>query len=113
MDYNIIPDDEALSKCAWCRSAITDNMEVFAAGATLRPEVDLSEYEGHCIKINLISDEKPVYMLVTNQGSEAKQDGNDGMFLFCSEECGLKFKAVLDKEIAVGTMFLASQFKNH
>ena len=50
-------------------------------------------------------------MLVTVEGSEAKQDGNDGMFLFCSEECGNKLKNVLDKEISLGTMFERFQFK--
>ena len=57
MEYDIIADEEALSKCTWCGRHITDDMEVFGAGAKLKPGVDLSEYEGHCINISLISDE--------------------------------------------------------
>ncbi|MGD9240208.1 MAG: hypothetical protein PVG69_09300, partial [Desulfobacterales bacterium] len=94
MEFSIIPDNEALSKCAWCESHITEHMEVFGFGAKLMPNVDLSEYEGHCIQIGLVSEEKSVYMMVTGQGSEAKSDGKDGMFLVCSEACGKKLKNV-------------------
>ena len=111
MEYDIIPDEDALGKCAWCRSHISDHMEVFGAGVTFKPHVDLSEYEGHCIRIGLVSDERPVYMLVTREGSDAKQDGDDGMFLFCSEECGDEFKNVLRKEIKTGKLFEAFSSK--
>jgi len=80
-------------------------MEVFGFGAKLKPNVDLSEYERHCIQIGLVSEEKPVYMMVTSQGSEAKSEGKDCMFLVCSEGCGKKLKNVLEKEISLGEMF--------
>ena len=105
MEFSIIPDNEALGKCAWCQSQITDHMEVFGFGATLKPDVDLSEYEGHCIQIDLVSEGKSAYMMVTGQGSEAKNEGKDGMFLVCSEACGKKLKNVLEKEISLGKMF--------
>ena len=111
MEFNIIPDGDALSNCAWCRNHIREDMEVYAAGAKFNPDVDLSEYEGHCIQINLVSEEKPVYMMVTVEGSEAKNEGNDGMFLFCSEACGKKLKSVLEKEIVLGNLFGPVQFK--
>ena len=105
MEFSIIPDEEALSKCAWCQSQINDHMEVLGLGAKLNPNADLSEYESHCIQIALVSEEKPVYMMVTAQGSEAKNDGNDCMFLICSDSCGKKLKSVLEKEISLGKMF--------
>ena len=105
MEFYIIPDEEALSKCAWCRSHINDHMEVLGLGAKLKPDVDLSEYESHCLQIDLISEEKPIYMMITAQGSDAKSNGNDGMFLICSEKCGKKLKGVLEKEISLGAMF--------
>jgi hypothetical protein len=111
MEFNIIPDEEAMSKCAWCHNNISDDMEVFGAGAKLKPDVDLSEYESHCIQIDLVSEEKPIYMMLTAQGSEAKKDGKDCMFLFCSEECGRKLKNVLEKEISLGKMFGTVQFE--
>jgi hypothetical protein len=44
-------------------------------------------------------------MMVTAQGSEARSNGNDCMFLVCSEGCGKKLKRVLEKEISSGKMF--------
>ncbi|MGD9080820.1 MAG: hypothetical protein PVG96_15845 [Desulfobacterales bacterium] len=105
MEFNIIPDKEALSRCAWCQTRIYDDMEVFGFGAKLKPDVDLSEYETHCIQLDLVSAEKPVYMMVAAQDSEAKKEGKDCMFLVCSEECGKKLKDVLEKEISLGKMF--------
>jgi hypothetical protein len=105
MEYYIIPDQDALSQCASCRGTINELTEVFGIGATLKPDVDLSEFESHCIQIDLVSEEKPVYMMVTVPESEAKNDGKDGMFLVCSEGCGKKLKKVLEKEISLGKMF--------
>jgi len=111
MEFCIIPDEEALSKCAWCQSHINDHMEVLGLGAKLKPDVDLSEYESHCIQIGLVSEEKPVYMMVTAQGSEARNNDKDCMFLVCSEGCGKKLKRVLEKEISSGKMFETVKFR--
>jgi len=92
MEYYIIPDKEALSQCAACRGNINEITEVFGLGIKLKPAVNLSEFESHCIEINLVSGKKPVFMMVTKQGSEAKNDGKDGMFLLCSLSCGKKLK---------------------
>ncbi len=105
MAYQIIPDEDALGKCAWCGSRIYEDTEVFALGAKLRAGVDLSEYETHCIEIVLMSEEKPVPMMVTAESSEAKRDNKDVMFLVCSEKCGSELKRALEKEIAIGALF--------
>ena len=105
MEFYIIPDGEALNKCTWCQSHINDHMEVLGLGAKLKPDVDLSEYESHCIQTGLVSEEKPIYMMVTAQGSQARNNGNDCMFLVCSEGCGKELKSVLEKEISLGKMF--------
>jgi hypothetical protein len=105
MEFSIIPDKEALNKCAWCQSEITDHMEVYGLGAKLKPNIDLSEYEGHCIEIDLASEDMSVYMMVTGRGSEAKNEGKDAMFLVCSENCAKKLKDVLEKEISSGEIF--------
>jgi hypothetical protein len=49
-------------------------------------------------------------MMVTTKDSEAKINGNDGMFLVCSEECGKKLKSVLENEISLGKMFETVQY---
>ena len=111
MEFNIIPDGDALSKCAWCRNSISEDVEVVGVGAKLKPDVDLSEYESHCIQISLVSEEKPIYMMVTAQDSEAKKEGSDAMFLLCSIECGNKLKHVLAKEVSIGNMFGTVHFE--
>ena len=111
MRYDIVPDEDALGRCAWCRNPVSEHADVFGAGVTFKPGVDLSAYEGHCIQIGLVAEEKPVHLLVTLAGSEAKQEGSDGMLLFCSEACGNDFKRVLEKEIKIGRMFEAFRFK--
>ena len=105
MEFSIIPDNEALGKCACCGNEITEFMEVFGLGAKLNPDVDLSEYEGHCIEIDLASEDMSVYMMITGRGSEAKNEGKDAMFLVCSEKCAKKLKNILGKEISLGEMF--------
>ena len=105
MEYYIIPDKEALGQCAACRGNIDELTEVFGLGVKLTPEADLSEFESHCIEIDLVSEEKPVYMMITANGSEAKNDGNDCMFLVCSESCGKKLKTILQEEISAGKLF--------
>ena len=111
MEFNIIPDGDALSKCAWCQNSISEDAEVVGVGAKLKPDVDLSEYESHCIQISLVSEEKPIYMMVTAQDSEAKKEGSDAMFLLCSIECGKKLKHVLAKEVSIGNMFGTVHFE--
>ncbi len=105
MTFQIIPDEDALGNCAWCNGRIYEDTEVFALGAKLRPGVDLSEYQSHCIEIELASEGKNVNMMVTAEGSEAKMEGKDAMFLLCSEKCGKKLKGVLQKEITIGDLF--------
>jgi len=105
MKYHIIPDEDALGKCGWCDSRIYEDTEVFSLGATLRSEVDLSEYQSHCIEVALVSREKTVNMMVTAEGSEAKKDNMDAMFMICSEKCGSKLKTALKEEISIGDLF--------
>lgn len=105
MTYPIIPDDDALGKCAWCRSRIYEDTEVFALGARLQPGVDLSEYQSHCIEIALVSTDRTLNMMVTVEGSEAKNDNKDAMFMVCSEACGSELKKALEEEISLGKLF--------
>ena len=48
-------------------------------------------------------------MMVTSEDSEAKRDGNDVMFLVCSEECGKEMKAALEEEKSLGDIFQGIQ----
>ena len=104
MDFPIIPDQVALRKCAWCEGHVLEDAEVVVFGAKIHPDVDLSEYKSHCIEISLVSEEKNICALVTAEGSEARNDGKDLMFMTCSDPCGMKLKEVLEKEAAAGDL---------
>jgi len=113
MEVNRILDEEALGKCAWCGNRIDDDLEVFGFGARIRPGIDLSEYEGEAIELKLLTKDRSVPMMVTSESSEAKRDGNDMMFMVCSEKCGKEMKAALEEEKSVGDMFDGIQgFRN-
>jgi len=105
MDAVVIPDKEALGKCAWCRKRIHDNREVFGFGAKIKKEANFSEYEGNAIRLMLLSEDRGVPMMVTTEGSEAKKNGNDVMFMVCSEKCGKEMKTALKREKSVGDVF--------
>lgn len=105
MKYDIIPDEDALKECAWCGGKIDEFEEVFATDARLQPEVDLREYQGHCIQIDLISQKKALNGMVTVEDSAARADGKDLMFLVCSEKCRRELNNALIKEAAADTMF--------
>ena len=107
MQFSIIPDDEALSTCAYCQKEITDETEIVDLGIQINPDVDLSVYESHCIEIELASGNPPVHMMVTAARSDAKQDGKDGLFLLCYRSCGDNFKKTLQNEIDRGKLIQA------
>ena len=104
MDFHIIPDQEALQNCTWCEVHVSDDAEVVAFGARLRPGIDLSDYQSHCIEITLITEQKTIYALVTSEDSEARNDGKDLMFMTCSDSCGIKLKEALEREVAAGNL---------
>ena len=105
MEFSIIPDKDALGKCAWCQNQINDEMEVYCLGAKLRPDNDLSGYQSHCIEIEQASGRKPICMMVTAKESQARKEGNDGMFMVCSEKCGQELKNGLEKDLELSKLF--------
>lgn len=104
MEFGIVPDSDALTGCAWCREHIDDNSEVFGLSVTLRPGADLSQYESHCIELELLSEAKSVHMLVTHEESEARKEGKDGMFMVCSRQCADQLKEALEEEVSLGKL---------
>lgn len=105
MDAKIISDEEALGKCAWCGIRIDEESPVYGFGIKLKPNVDLSEYEGKIIELSILTQNKNVPMLITAEGSEAKEEGHDAMLMTCSNECGKEMRDVLIEEKSIGDMF--------
>ena len=104
MDFNIVPDSDALDRCTWCQVHIDENSEVFGIGIKFRPEADLLDYQSHCIELELLSENRSVCMIVSKEGSPAKEQGKDGMFMVCSKKCADQLKKTLEEEVSLAKL---------
>jgi hypothetical protein len=88
-----------MNTCAWCDKTISEAKEVFGIGAKLRPGIDSGAQEGTITSFFLAEANKNVPAIVTPTDSEAKKEGYDFIFMFCTQECGKSLKEAIQKEI--------------
>lgn len=86
-------------RCSWCMKNIKEDKPCFGLNVKFKEGIDINEDEGKIISLHLTSRNTSVPFIVVAIGSEAKQQGIDGIFAICSEKCGTKMKTTLDKEI--------------
>ncbi|WP_010530123.1 hypothetical protein [Lentibacillus jeotgali] len=86
-------------RCAWCMKKIGDNEPLHAIDVKFAEGIDYSDEEGEIVQVYLNSRQTSVPMIVTTADSEAKKNGQDGLFAVCSKACGEKMKTALTKEI--------------
>ncbi|WP_100009886.1 hypothetical protein [Lentibacillus sediminis] len=86
-------------RCAWCMRKIAENQPLYAINVKFAEGIDNSDREGEIVQIYLSSRKTSVPMIVTTADSEAKKNGQDGLFTLCSRECGDKMKKSLEKEM--------------
>jgi hypothetical protein len=101
MKATIMTDEDALSRCAWCGIGIDEEAEVYGLGAVFCQDVDLSEYESQIIELKILTENKIVPMIIAAKGSEAKEAGNDAMFMTCSEKCANEMRETLLEEKSI------------
>lgn len=88
-----------LHVCAWCGETIDDDVEMFAVGAKMKDGVELApceDFNGTVLPVMVAG--KTIPAIVTATDSEARQDGNDLVFMVCSIECATELKESLEKE---------------
>ena len=90
-----------MGTCAWCDKNIPGDSEVFGFGAKARPGIDLKEREGETISLFLTLANKEVPAIVTVTGSHAKNQGNDLMFMACSQRCAKSLQEALKREMGI------------
>jgi hypothetical protein len=88
-----------LYTCAWCSRNIPEGNEVFGLGAKLRPGIDFKDKQGTITTLFLTTTNKNVPVIVAGAGSDAQKEGEDLVFMVCSQECGIALKKALQKEI--------------
>ncbi len=84
------------STCAWCGSEIPEEDEVFAVGATLRGGIQFEvDDNGSGFFLPVAVGQKMVPAIITASDSEARKQGNDLMFMTCSEICACSLRDAL------------------
>jgi hypothetical protein len=91
--------DDVINTCAGCGKRLSPNTERFSLGAAVKATVDLTQHEGGFLPIFLSKTSRSIVAIVPTHTSQAKRDGNDLLFVLCSQACGLKLKEKLKQEL--------------
>lgn len=88
--------------CAWCGKDVPEECEVFAVGAKLRGGIEFTNDQsgtGFFMPVSIAG--KMVPAVVTGSGSDAQKQGNELMFMTCSEVCAQALREALlaEKEV--------------
>ncbi len=88
--------------CAWCGKDVPEECDLFAVGAKLRGGIEFTNNHsdmGFFMPISIAG--KMVPAIVTGLASDARKDGNDLMFMTCSEVCAqaLRQALIAEKEV--------------
>ncbi len=87
-------------RCSWCMKKIKEDKECFGLSVKFIDGVDLKQDEGTVKSIFLTSRNTNVPMIVVAADSDAKKQGQDGIFALCSEKCGIKMKSIINEELS-------------
>ncbi|NPV59600.1 MAG: hypothetical protein HPY75_08055 [Actinobacteria bacterium] len=90
--------EEEVYRCACCRKKIPSGAEVYGLGARLAEDFKYREGVGSATLVQISVGGRELECLVVADGSQAKQEGWDLIFMVCSEGCGEELKALLEEE---------------
>jgi len=85
--------------CGWCGRHVPPDTEVFGGGGKARPGFDLTALAGQVLAVHLVGPDKMVLVAVTGIDSVARREGDDFVYMTCSEACARNMKAAFDSEI--------------
>ena len=89
---------DGVYKCAFCGKKIPGKAEVYGLGARLSEEFKYREAVGRATAVRISAGGREIECMVVADGSQAKLEGWDLIFMVCSEGCGLDLKALLGEE---------------
>ncbi len=89
-------------RCAQCGSKIRSGADVYGLGVKLKKELEYPGAVGRSMTVHLPVQGREVECMVTADGSQARAEGWDLIFMVCSEECGAELKSLLEEE---GSLF--------
>lgn len=88
--------------CSWCGKRIPEEREHFVFGAKVRDRALLKKHRRGIFELPLSAPKKKVPAIVPAENSRADKEGNDLLFITCSEDCAESLSDALEveKEIA-------------
>ncbi len=89
---------DGIYKCAYCECKLRSGAEVYGLGVRLKEELEYPGAVGRSMTVELPIQGRELECMLTADGSQAKQEGWDLIFMVCSEECGTALKAILEEE---------------
>jgi hypothetical protein len=85
-------------KCAYCEKKMHSGTEVYGLGVRLKEGLEYPGAVGRTMAVLLPVQGRELECMVTADGSQAKLEGWDLIFMVCSEECGTGLKSLLEEE---------------
>lgn len=91
-------------KCAWCMKKLVKNKPAYGLSVRFAEGFEYNDPDGKIVQMYLKSRNTSVPIIISAVGSEAKKNGQDGLFALCSEQCGEKMRNVLKEELNFGSV---------
>jgi hypothetical protein len=88
--------------CGWCGRRIPPDTEVFGGGGKARPGIDLKPLAGQVLPVHLVGADKTVLVAVAGLDSDARREGQDFVYMTCSEACARNLKTAFESDIELG-----------
>ncbi len=89
---------EQVYRCAFCEKKLRPGRDVYSLGVKLKPGLEYPGAVGRTMNVHLPIQGREIECMVTADGSQARLEGWDLIFMVCSEECGTGLEALLAKE---------------
>lgn len=86
-------------RCSWCMKKIKEDKPCYGLNVKFASGVAFDEKDGKIISLHLKTRNTSVPLIIVADDSEAKRNGQDGIFALCSENCGTKMKETITKEL--------------
>jgi len=89
---NINTENDVFKNCAWCGKYILENEQIIIIAGTFLQGSKYKKYYGREVDFTLNSVENTVSGFCPPLHSEIRKEGNDILFMVCSESCANALK---------------------
>jgi hypothetical protein len=83
---------------------LVENKPAYGLSVKFAEGFEYNDDDGRIVQIFLKSRNTSVPIIISAVGSEAKKNGQDGIFALCSDKCGEKMKNAIKVELKFDSM---------